>query len=183
MATEYMRAFSIPSNDARPKETDAGNRDKSSDPRGRFAGGIVSARIGADEEVFFSAPLSTESNEGRPHPSASGTCETLRDSSESDHAGHERRVEPAASPTASAPSATSPVHPSSCRSATELNGEHVAHGGNVCEYGVGGVATPPETFLMEPAVLGEGVVEELEDSDIGASDWLDVTHSLLDEVG
>jgi len=46
----------------------------------------------------------------------------------------------------------------------------------------GRVDDPSETPLMMSQGPGEGVVEDADEYDIGAADWLDVTHGLLDVV-
>ena len=170
------------SSHVRPEEITAGQDEKISDPRDWNAEGFMSARVSADERLFCSAPLPPRSTGAWANPLTPSTCETFGDPPQSDHAAHERCVEPTAPPTASAPSATSPHHPGCSYPAIELNSEDVVHGGIVCEHDVSGVATSTDTFLVEPDVLGDEVVDEAEDNDIGAADWLDVTHSLLDEA-
>ena len=59
----------------------------------------------------------------------------------------------------------------------------VARGGKHARCGVGeGVIECAETTLTMQQVLGEGVVEEADDLDVGAADWLDATHALLGAV-
>lgn len=168
----------MPSNDVRRKKwSDAHNGENVLNPGGEVSdGGLFSARIGADD---YTAPSSVGSDGARSVSTISGTCETfgvLR---------HRRRVEPSAAPIASAPSAERPPHPSCCQSGAELNnsGDAVCGGeASSSGYGVGGVDASPETSLMGPDVLGEGGVEQAEYNDVGAADWLDATHALLDAV-
>lgn len=174
-----MRAFSIPPDGVRPKGSDADHGDHFLDPGEVSEGGFCLARIGANEKAFYSAPLSSGSNGARADPPMPSTREAFGGPSES---RQERCVEPSAAPIASTPSAR-PPHPSCCHSETELNGGDVlSYGGQSSGYDVGGAATSPEPLLMEPEVIGEGVAEQAEDDEIGAADWLDVTHALLDSA-
>jgi len=57
----------------------------------------------------------------------------------------------------------------------------MARGGICGTGGIGeGVTDPPKTLMMIPQVSQEGGVEAAEENDVGAADWLDVTHALLD---
>ena len=65
----------------------------------------------------------------------------------------------------------------------EQGASNAAHGRNHATCGVGdGVIECAETTLTMRQVLGEVLVEEADDLDVGAADWLDATHALLDAV-
>lgn len=70
---------------------------------------------------------------------------------------------------------------------TELDEEHDANndedGVNVGNDIPGGgfAAASPEPGLVMPAELDIGQIEDMDDGDVVAADWLEVTHALLDE--
>ena len=65
----------------------------------------------------------------------------------------------------------------------EQGASNVAHGGKHARCGVGeGLFECVETTLTMRQVLGEGMVEEVDDLDVDAADWLDATHALMDVV-
>lgn len=85
---------------------------------------------------------------------------------------------------------TFPLHRNRRHSQTEVDEEDdassdvdVVHFGNDVGFNVSGmVAAPHEAMLMMPEEFSEGAIGEVEDGDIAAADWLDVTHALLDTV-
>ena len=182
-----MRAFSMPSYHVHPKEGDPGDGESFFDPSEMGEGGVCPTRVSDDEEASPSAGLWSGGNGARSLPSMSGTtCEPFRDASENGHAQDEQCIGPTA---ASRPSVLSarPRHTSCCHSGTEFGNEEEASrdldvvlGANVGGYGAGaGAADGRAKSLMVPRVLGEEAVEEAEDHEVGAPDWLDITHAML----
>lgn len=161
MASAHMRAFSIPFNEDE----------------------IVLTRIVPDADTSDLAPLSSVGNTASSDPSMSSAYQTFHGRFQVRHDWAVSTADPNAAQIAPSPSATSPLHTKCDLSGTGFNSEHMAHGGNPSGYLASGVAaTSPETSLMLPQVVSDGVLEETEENDIGAADWLDVTHALLDVV-
>ncbi len=165
----------MPSYDLRSKESNEVSDDLDE-------GGIVSARIAAIKHTPGSALLSCGSNVASSDPPMSSTQQTFQGRFGVPYDGTEGSVEPTPAPLASTPSVTHMVHPDCYLSGTQSSNDEVddtGGNGSRCIVG-GGVVDFPEVSLMTPQVLGEEVEEGPEDEDIGAADWLDVTHALLD---
>ena len=188
MASDDMRAFSMPPYNFHPNEGDPGRGERVFDAGEVGEGGVCPTRIADDEEASRSASSRNGGNEARSLPSMSGTtCEQFRDASENGHAQNEQCIGPTA---ASRPSVLSarPRHTSCCHSGTDFGdkeetsrGLDVVLGANVGGYGAGaGAADGPAKLLTVPPVLGEEAIEDAEDHEVGAPDWLDITHAMLD---
>ena len=188
MASDGMRTFSMPPYNFHPKEGDPGHGERVSDPGEVGEGGVCPARIADDEEAFLSASLRNGGNGAPSLPSMSGTtCEPFLDPFENGHAENDRCIWPTAASLPSVPPAR-PRHPSCCHSGTEFGNEEEASrdldvmlGANVGGYGAGaGAADGPAKLLTVPHVLGQEKIEDAEDHEVGAPDWLDITHAMLD---
>lgn len=172
-----MKVFSIPVvSGICPKESSGNCWDTFySNPGGQTDGGPT--RIVAHDEAFVSVSYTSEINVTRY-----SSHNTLCDRSTTHHIGAPRCMEPAGSPAPSTPSAASSIlDANSCRPETRLNNPHgassradVAQDGDGASVG-GGFGDVPEALLLPQ-------LEETDDQGIGAADWLDATHALLNVV-
>ncbi len=165
-ASKRMRAFSTPPGCLCPTQS-GGDRCEENDPDpGRQNGGV--ARVAADDEASFSDVFPSESSE------TSSTLEA------------EWGMEPALVPGGPTPSAASLLQPHCLPSESKLEKNRGASNVSAHERGRGGcsagegVVDSPEATLMMPQVFDGGAIDDAENHDIGAADWLDVTHALLD---
>ena len=189
MASENMRAFSMPSGGYNSKEGGWNEAEKVLDPREQEKGGFVPARMAGEEKVPDPAPFCSEATGAWFDPSMSRTCVAPRCLAEVGHAVAGRCIGPAVAATTSTSSVEYQLHPINCHSVTEPSEQDgasikvdAAHGRSVggCSV-VGGATDCPKTSLVIQEVLNEGIVEDAEDHELGAADWLDVTHALLDD--
>ena len=187
MASEYMGAFKTPSYDVRPEESivETGETLLGSGEQGETK--LSSARAAADEDRFVPAPLPSGYRMTGSGPPIQMTCKDSRGCPQSDPARAEQSMEPTGVATAPTSSSMHRLSPSHCHSGTALSSVHAANrsvdmapGGNRAEHGaVGDVCDTSETFFTIPQGTGLGIIDA-DDHDIGAVDWLDETHALLD---
>ena len=185
-ASKHMRAFSIVSDDIQPAEGGWDKLEKFLDPGGQREAQVLAAAFVADGDSYFAAPFVPGNRETWSDPSMSTTREAAQPPSQTVHEGAGSCIKPAQALITSAASSASLLHHNCSPSETDLSTEEdfcrladMAHGGMATSCGVDeGVAHSPET--MTPQVVGEGGIEEAEDDDVGAADWLDVMHALSD---
>lgn len=178
-----MGAFKNPSYGVPSEATDVDEGEKFLGPGGKSKD-FFSARKAPEEDNLVSVPFSSEHSKTSSTPSMSSTCQASWGHSSS-LAGAGQRMPPAGVATTST-SLTFP--PPSCHSGTELSSEHdatgnvgVAVGRDGAGYAAGRVVDSSETSSTIPHGPWEGLVEGAGDQEIGAADWLDVTHALSDE--
>lgn len=113
------------------------------------------------------------------------TCGASGEVSRVGHDGNERCVEleTAGGVKGWTASVAPPAFPNRCKSGTEIDQEHGGPGDadsgkfGSLDFSVG-LASSNEPLLTEG--LSQGPLQEVEDHDIAAADWLDVAHALLD---
>lgn len=177
ISSGHMSAFSNPRDRVLPNEN---NCKEVFGRAGQSESGDSTASVVPRQEALSPAPCP---------PGSSGTGETSGPS-RGGHGGTEQRLDSTESdkmPTAV--SAAFPVGRDRCHSETELDGENdasididVVHGGNDFLFNVSGMVAAPHEAILMPHESSQGVIGEMEDRDIAAADWLDVTHALLDAV-
>ena len=181
-----MRAFSIASDNIQPTAGSSDKLEEFLDPGGQREAQLLAAAFVADGDSCFPAPFVMRNRETWSDPSMPTTRDAAQHHSQTVHDGAGSCIEPARALMASAASSPSSLHHNCCPSETDLRtGEDccrladMAHGGISARCGVdGGVAHSPETMTLQ--AVGEGVIEEAGDDDVGAADWLDVMHALSD---
>lgn len=181
-----MGAFKTPSVGVGSADSGVDKGERFLGPGGQSEAEFVSARNVSEEQSFDTMPFPSGCSNNSSAPLTSSTCEASRGPSSSGLARAERCMETAEA-TTSIPSST--YHSSCFHSGTRLSSEHGANenvdvvGGESGDgYAVGGgVGDSSETSLMIPQGPRMGFVEETGDHDIGAADWLDVAHAMLDE--
>lgn len=172
MASDKMGAFSNPADSIVPNEIGG---DKSFGLAGQNQSRLLGASISPEEGPLFPVPCSPESSRGGSD--LSSACETGRGLSRVGHGGSAQCLESTGGPTtltapASSPLTRTAVTQRHCAS-RDTNLVRSRHS-SLAE----GLAARPEM----PAGLGEGAIEEMEDNDIAAADWLEVSIALLGAV-
>lgn len=168
-----MKAFSKPSGGIVSHDESGGDKGEvCSGLAGQNQSGRLAASIAPAKGAWIQ-PTCSSGGSGAGHD-LSSTCDTSR-------GGTEWCLESTGGATTH--TASSSCHSNRCDWGTELSQEYGARGNPdlVCIGLSGGLAAPNERLLTTEGV-GEGAIEEMEDNDIAAADWLDVTHALLDGV-
>jgi len=181
-----MRAFSIAWNGYRPGEGGRDGGETFLHPGGQSEAELLwEVGIVADEESFVSAPFVSGNSPTWSDPSMSSTPGTFPSPSQWVGVRAERSVEPTAASAASTARGKPPRQRTWCGSENEFRAEKdpgrhadMAHGGMCGRGGEAEGVTDPSEISVQVSARGE--MEEAEDNDIGAADWLDVTHALLD---
>lgn len=180
IASEKMKVFSNPDSAFSNEVGDKGG--KSLGLPGQNQSGLWEAGVVDEQGAFAVASNSPGTSWSASASDVSTAFETRRGASRIGHDGtKERCFEFTGLPTTPTTSAASPLHPNRCPSEIDLDEEHgtnIATGAN--SSFVGEFAARPETLLIIPAGFSEGAIEDLDDTDIGAADWLETTHALLD---
>ena len=169
-----MKAFSVSPEGGHPKESggDKGETRKEFLDSRRCGGAeFLSATADADKESFGEALGSSETCSGE---STSSTCKAFCGPPQISDAGAKRCMEPSIAVTTT-PSGIPVDHLIWGGSAEEISQDHDASSTNE-------VAAATESFLVKSEILGEGEAEGRGDDDVGAADWLDVTHALLNRA-
>lgn len=178
MACDKMKAFSNSAHRSVSCDIIGDEGKKTLGLGGQDQSRLLSASITPGEECVTLAPCSPKSGGGRSDLST-GTIWGLNREND----GSERRLESNILPAAPAASASSNVTPNRSNSEAEFDEDGASNdtdGQSGSDSLVGGLVAPHETVLMTLQGLSEVVIENVEEDEVAAADWLDVSHALLD---
>lgn len=177
-----MRAFSNPADRSVPRESSDDEGENSLGLGGQNQSQLLTATITPGDEPFTPAPCPLGTGVGDSDESSS--CGASWALHRVDQDGTERWLESTRARKVPAASASHTLAANGCNSEEEFddgagNETDVAHGEN--HVFAGGLVAPHGTLLMIPQGCSEGAMEGVEEEDVAAVDWLEVTHALLDE--